>query len=639
MYGKFRKAMISLGAKVLIILLVLSFAVWGIGDHLSFTGDGNANTVATVGEREISRRDYVSEVQRQISRLRRALGTDVTEDQLRAMGVTRRVLEGMISQAVFVEGARDMGLIVGEDTLAQEIRIDQRFRGASGQFDRTQFNRILYDNGYQEGVFINLFRSDLIRSQLLSGIINGQIAPKSLTNAIHSYRMERRIADVISIPNRNLGVVSQPPDGELAKYHKDNAARFTAPENRDFSLVRLQIKDVLDEIEVAEDKIRETYQDRLDEFTVPELRAIKQILLNSKAEAEKAHRALSAGTDFNKVAADIAKMDAEATDLGEVSRGQLPIPALADAAFELAASAVSQPIASDLGWHILKVTKISATQTRTYDEVKAQIKKEIASEEAVDVLFKLANNFEDSLGGGDTLDEAARKLNFKVTKFTKTNRAGTGELGTPVAGLDPEVVRVAFETGENNDSPLIDSGENGYFMLHMDKVTPPTLRPLKTVRSQVRDAMMRDRRAEVAGRRADGLVKDIQAGKDLAEVAKKFGGTQWTAKAFTRTGQGLEKRLPGAVVAAVFAQRLGQASTAGAGESQIIAVLKHIERANPLADKESAEQIRTQLNQGIGNDLTAQLAAAMRAKFGVTVNQAALDAPLRSGRGGAGNGY
>ena len=34
MYGKFRQAMISIGAKVLIVLLVLSFAVWGIGDHL-----------------------------------------------------------------------------------------------------------------------------------------------------------------------------------------------------------------------------------------------------------------------------------------------------------------------------------------------------------------------------------------------------------------------------------------------------------------------------------------------------------------------------------------------------------------------------------------------------------------------------
>jgi hypothetical protein len=148
----------------------------------------------------------------------------------------------------------------------------------------------------------------------------------------------------------------------------------------------------------------------------------------------------------------------------------------------------------------------------------------------------------------------------------------------------------------------------------------------------VRDAMMIDRRAEVAGRRADSLIKNIQSGKDLAGLAKKFGGTQWTSKAFTRTGQGLERRLPGAVVAQVFSQRVGQTSTAGAGENQIIAVLKHIERANPLADKNSVEQISAQLNEGIGNDLTAQLAAALRGRFGVTVNQAAVDAPLSRGR-------
>ena len=107
----------SIGSKFLISLLVLSFAVWGIGDRLNF-GDSNATTVATVGEQEIGRQAYVNEVQRQVSRLRRVLGNNVTEDQIRAMGVNQRVLENMIRQAVLIEGARDMGLIVSEDTLA-----------------------------------------------------------------------------------------------------------------------------------------------------------------------------------------------------------------------------------------------------------------------------------------------------------------------------------------------------------------------------------------------------------------------------------------------------------------------------------------------------------------------------------------
>ena len=87
------------------------------------------------------------------------------------------------------------------------------------------------------------------------------------------------------------------------------------------------------------------------------------------------------------------------------------------------------------------------------------------------------------------------------------------------------------------------------------------------------------------------------------------------------------------MVAQIFAGRRGQAVTAGAGEDQVIAVLTNIERANPLADKEGAAQIRAQLNQGIGGDLTAQLAAALRSRFGVSVNQAALNAPLRRGGG------
>ena len=344
MFGKFRQTMISIGTKLLVAILVLSFAIWGVGDHLSFTGDGNTSTVATIGDAEIGRQDFLNEVQRQVSRLRRALGANVTEEQIHAMGVPRRVLEGMIQQKVFLEGARKMGLIISEDTLAREVRQDERFLDAGGQFNRSQFNRVLYDNGYEEGGFLNVLQADLLQAQLLSGIVNGRTAPKSLATALHGYRMERRIADLVSLPNRNLTDVPHPTDSEIERYHKDNAPRFTAPEYREFSLVRLQTKDVMDEVEISEEKIRRAYLQRLNEFTEPELRTIRHILLPSKEQARKAKKALVSGTDFGKVAADYAKMAPETTHLGEFSQDQMPVPALDDAAFDLSSGGVSEPI-------------------------------------------------------------------------------------------------------------------------------------------------------------------------------------------------------------------------------------------------------------------------------------------------------
>ena len=127
MFGKFRQTMISIGTKLLVAILVLSFAIWGVGDHLSFTGDGNTSTVATIGDAEIGRQDFLNEVQRQVSQLRRALGNNVTEEQIHAMGVPRRVLEGMIQQAVFMEGARKMGLMFCESIKDRAQAFDVRY--------------------------------------------------------------------------------------------------------------------------------------------------------------------------------------------------------------------------------------------------------------------------------------------------------------------------------------------------------------------------------------------------------------------------------------------------------------------------------------------------------------------------------
>lgn len=624
MFGSFREALISIGAKILLVILVLSFAVWGIGDQLNF-GAGGGNTVATVGETEIPRRAYDAEVRRQTSRLRRALGDALTDEQLRAMGVSQRVLESMVQSAVFVEGARDLGLFVAEDTIAREIKTDARFQGAAGRFNRDRFNTILYDNGYSEGAFVEIFRADMMRTQLLSGIASGQTAPKTLVNAIHAYRMERRIAEVVSIANKKLAIIAVPTEGEIAKYHKDNAARFTAPEFRDFTLVRLQIEDVLDEVAVPEEKIRQAYDERLNDFSQPERRKIKQILVATEELARKVHDELGSGGDFDKVAKETAKADPASLDLGELSRAQVPLPELADAAFGLGKGAFSQPVKTVLGWHILKVTDVSPAKQSKFDDVRAQLKNEMAKELAVDALYNLSNKFEDSLGGGATLVEAAEGLNFKPKRIKGASRAGSDDNGKAIAGLDAEVLRTLFETNENTDSALVDAGERGYFMLHVDKVTKPALRPLARVRAVVTEALRRERSAEAAGKKAETLLGEIKSGRSLAEVAKAHGAKVRTSKPFTRTGDGLQSRLPGDLVAAIFSARRGDAAASQAGEEQVIAVLKDIRRANPLADKEGVARIAEQLNQGIGGDLTAQLAAALRNRLGVSVNQLAID--------------
>ncbi|NQV54265.1 MAG: SurA N-terminal domain-containing protein [Rhodospirillales bacterium] len=630
MFGNFRKTLVSWGAKILIALLVLSFGVWGISDSITGLG-GGSSSVATVGELEISSEEYSQQFERQVSRLRQAFGGQFTSEQARAMGIGNQVLSGIIRRSLFLEGARDMGLLVSSTQVAQEIKSDPRFNGAGG-FDRERFNRMIYEAGYGENGFIEIYRNDLIEAQILSAIRNGGKAPKALVNAIYAYRMERRVAETLRIPNEKLAKIGKPSEAQLTKYHKENAKLFTAPEARDFALVRLTIKDVIDEVKVPEEKIVEAYKDRIGDFSQPERRAIEQILMDDEKTARAAHARLIVGMDFLKVATDIAKVDASTLSLGELSKEEVPLPELSEAAFSMANNTFSLPVKSSLGWHILRVTSIKPAKVSKLEDVHAKLKKEIAEELAVDALFSLANKFEDELGGGTTLADAAKRLNFKTQSFKGVNRAGTDIDGKAIAGLDPEIVGVAFETDENNDSALIDTRAGGYFMLHTNKVTPPALRPLGQIRTQVVQAWKRDQAAEAAEKGAAEILKAVKGGKSLEDAAKSSGGTFATSEPFTRSGEGLKTQIPGDLIGEMFSAKRGDAAASSAGAVQIIAALKDILPANSLSDKAGVAAIDNQLMQAMTDDLSQQLADGLRQRLGVSINQAAVDNPQSSRR-------
>ncbi|MBT7956662.1 MAG: hypothetical protein HN731_15825, partial [Rhodospirillaceae bacterium] len=469
----FRETILSWGAKILLSLLVLSFGVWGIGDYVA--PQHSQSAVATIGEVEISSHEFQGELRQQMNRLQGIFGGNFTNEQAKAMGIGNNVLQTLIQQRLFTEGARSMGLLVSNDLVSREIRDDARFKSPGGDFNRLTFSETIQRAGLSEQGYIDLFRESLLQTQFLSGIQNGRSAPSALTDQMYRYRNEKRTANYIEIKHSSINTVPAADDEALKKFHKDNAAQFTAPEYRAITLVQMRIKDIVDEIDVSEEQIKAAYDDRINEFKTPETRKIQQILLSDEAKAKEAYSRITAGEDYVKVAKAVANLDAAALDLGTLTKTQLPLKELADAAFSQGADTVSAPVKSPLGWHILKVTEIKGATQKTLAAVRADLKKGIASEKAVDSLYNLSNKFEDELGGGASITEAAQRLNFKIRKIAAINATGVDAAGKKIADIAPNIIQVAFGTEQDQDSALTDFGNSGYFILHVDGVTAPAL--------------------------------------------------------------------------------------------------------------------------------------------------------------------
>ena len=304
-------------------------------------------------------------------------------------------------------------------------------------------------------------------------------------------------------------------------------------------------------------------------------------------------------------------------------RSQLPIKELADTAFLLAAGDNSQPIKTNLGWHILRVNKVIPATKKSFALVREELKRDIQLDMAGDALVSLANKLEDELGAGASIDDAANRLNLQLEKLPLIDSRGLDEQGKAIEGLSDkkEVLRVAFETLEGQDSALTDYDTASFFILHVDKVTPPSIRPLKKIMSDVSGAWKRARQSEYAEKRALKLVNLLNTGQSPEDLARKLKVELVITKPFTRTGQGLQTLLPGELLKNLFNAKINNGVWAAGERAHFIGVLTGVKQANVTTDSNGVNTIRSELDQGIGSDLTAQLSAALRTRVGVTTNR------------------
>ena len=612
----------SFVVKILAGLLIASFAVWGIEDMFSVV-TSSSSAIYEIGDIEGDPREVEIGVQREINRLRPMFGDSFGVEQAKALGIVELVLQRQINEGAVLLAARKLGVEISDDLVSKDIRKTPAFQGLGG-FDRNRFQQVLRGSLMTEAGYIADTRMQMSRNQLLDSF-SSETAPKGLVDSVYRYRQEKRTSETVFISDSLQQGIPEPSEGELVKFHKDNASRFTAPEYRTVSVIRLEAADLADEISVTDTELKEGYEAREDEFTKKEVRQVRQMIFAEEKDAQKAAGALSQGRDFATVAKELANMDASAIDLGKITHAHLPFSELADVAFAMKAGENSAPQKSPLGWHLFRVDGIEPGGVKTLDEVGDDLRKTIAREKAVDSLYELANRLEDSLGGGATLEEAAGQLNLKVLRIAAVDRTGKGPVGTPIKMLPAgEFLGIAFATDEGSESPLSETGSDGYFVLRVDGVTVPTLKPLTSIRAVVVQAWKDGKRAEKSEAAAKVIVDRVRKGTALATIAAETGLEIKTTTKLVRRPEKEQAGIPQALIDKIFVLTNGQAAMARNGTGYTVASLKGIAAADPVSGKAGVDALSSQLAQALRNDVHAQLAGALRDRFGVEINRDAV---------------
>ena len=613
---------------ILFGLLILSFAIWGIGDI--FRQSSQRSIVAEVGEIEILEDDFVDELRREIDRLQEGTDAQIDLRQALDMGIADRVLDRMVFRALYDLAARDAGVAVSDQVMRAEIIRNPSFQNSLGEFDPEVFQQTLFRSGYSEDRFVALMRGDLVRGQVTAAVTDGATAPKLLVDLLYRFRAEKRVAETVRITDAAVRLADAPTEEELEAYHKEHADRYMAAEFREVTAVILMPEDILDQIEIDDAALREEYESRADEFQIPERRVVEQMLFDDEATARKAHDRLKLGEDFAAVAKEMT--GAAPIDLGKLTREDFIIDTLGEVSFGLSEDGFSEPVRTDLGWHILHVTEVEPAYTEGFGVAREKLAKEIKRERSVDVLFDLANKFEDELGGGASLEEAASRLNVKVVKIPAVDRQGNDRDGKKIDVIPegPEFLDTVFFLSEGEDSRMTESQSGAYFALRVDKITPASVRPLAEVRDRVIADWETDRRHAIAKERAAALLERVEGGEDMAVVAKEAGYSYEVTAPFTRDGRGLEPGFPLALVGEIFKANRGDAFTAPTDRGYVVARLKEILPANPAAATDEVNSLAAQLRSMIAADLLSEFANALRSRYGVDIDRQAIERRLGS---------
>ncbi len=606
--------------KVMFGLLIVSFAIWGVGDI--FRLGGGPPAVATIGPVEVSGDQFMNQFRNELARLQALLGGQLDAEKARPL-LQQRVLDDVVSRTLFTVHADRLGLNVPDEIIVQYIHSEPAFR-EQGQFDPTRFNLMLQQMQMSEGAYVAMLRHDIARSQILNAISAGIVAPQALVDAVYAYRDEKRIARTLLVANDGIVDVKTPDDPTVEAWYNDNADRYQAPEYRALTLLRLSPEDVLPEIKVSDEELQEAYDARVSEYSMPERRQIEQIVFPDEDAAKAGVEKLAQGVSFEVLAQEVS--GGAPVDLGMVSRDQM-LPELADSAFGPPEGGVAPPVESPLGWHILRIVKVEPAHTSTLDEVREELRQEIAREKAIDALDSMANQFEDTIAGGAALEEAAKDLDVELLSVPLVDAGGTEVDGKPLPEMpdQAEILSTGFVTGEGQLSPLTETSDTGYFMVRVDSVRASATRPLAEVRQQVIADWQADQRAKAASQKADAIAERLRGGTDIDTLATEMSFTVKISQPFTREAGDPAADIGSTLAGRLFDVKPGEVVTSPIASGTVVARLDEVVPADPAAESAVAD-VRAVVQRSLIGDVIGQFGEALRQRIDVSVNESAIDA-------------
>lgn len=475
----------------LIILLVLAFSVWGIGDIFR---NYDVGTLARIGDREVDSQEFLFRYNREINRISNELERFVSNEEARDSGIDIQILTNLLVEKTLNSSADKMKLRPSDKSLTERLKNTNSFRNAFNQFDKNVFNQVLRQNGINEDLFFTMERDSIAQAQIYRALFENLNISKEFSNLIHRFQNEDRSVEYIVLNTNTENVDSYEINNqELLNYYNNNKDNYKSESKRDFTLLTLLKAEISSLIEVQEDIIKEIYENNVSDYETPEKRTYYVIPFNSSEEVNLALSNFKENTDVNNI------IVSRGLSLEDVLQSSLSLEeglndAISNKAFEVDKNILAGPVQGPFGPTLIYVTKIESSLKKTFLEVKEKIEQDYKSEETQDKIYEIYNIIEDQRAAGLTFEEIALENNLKLSQYSSVNNNGSNFSNSNIdLTLRNSIIETIFDSDIGLEmDPLEDQNGNVVF-IRVDNIDEERLLNFDNVQKEVRSDIINQR--------------------------------------------------------------------------------------------------------------------------------------------------
>ncbi len=497
---------------ILIGLLVIAFAIWGVEDVFN---QRSGSEVLKIGDAKVSSTEFNRVYRARLRSLAEEENVTLTDEQAFTRGIHRQVLSELLGNKIVEVDADELGIGVNAKSARDYLETIDAFKDdLTGEFSMDQMAMILRQQN--PPISVDEFEQDLISSmrqqQTLPAISGGVKAPLQFAEQRYKYVTEQRKANVLTLTEQSVPAAPEPTDEELKTYISANPIRFTAPEYRRITMLRLDPQDFvlmndestfgvqsMDKLETAFNNIFVTeeeikgqfdYKIELGEIGSPAKRSLVQITANSEENAKDIAEKLEAGLTADEITAIFGLV--EPITYTDVVEEAILDPEAATAAFEMKNGEIKALMGAFGNWITVQVTAATDEVKPDLNTIKDEIVADILSAKAKDKIFDLMGAVQDQVDEGRSLEEAAAINGLPFSTLDFVDRSGATRSGERLVGigdftgvaLDEEILTNIFTADQDYETDYFDTAGEGLAMIRVDEIIESQPKPFEEVRDQ-----------------------------------------------------------------------------------------------------------------------------------------------------------